>query len=89
MRKSGFSLNEDQKYNEDEIKDILEYGISASWAKKMMEQGFDPIAHTLKDFIEICECLKFTKYVLEVVNNLNGKASKQIYWDELQKWHKW
>ena len=36
----------------------------------MIEQGFDPLNHTIQEFIEFCKCLEFTKDIEEMFTNL-------------------
>ncbi len=36
-------------------KHVDEFIIGNAWQKKMMEQGFDPVAHTLQELEEFCE----------------------------------
>ena len=47
------------KLPEEEIMDILLFGIPNSWSKKMVELGFDTLAHTPNEFIEVCERISF------------------------------
>jgi hypothetical protein len=63
---------EDQMFDEEEIKDILERGIPNKWAKMMIKQGFKPVNHTIQEFIEFCECLEFTKDAECANNSSNG-----------------
>lgn len=51
----------DQKLPTDEILDILEFGMPATWQREFWRQGFDPIAHSIEDFTEFCERLEFTE----------------------------
>jgi hypothetical protein len=40
---------------DDEIMDILTYGIPITWKKKIVELNFDTQAHTPNEFVELCE----------------------------------
>lgn len=40
---------------EEQLLDIAEYGVPNSWQTKMREFGFDPVEHTMTEFIEMCE----------------------------------
>ena len=40
---------------DDELLDILEFGMPSSWQKQMVLQDFDPLQHTIKEFTEFCE----------------------------------
>jgi hypothetical protein len=44
---------------EDEIMDILTYGIPNTWYKKIIELNFDTQASTPNEFIELCERISF------------------------------
>lgn len=43
----------------EEMMDILLFGIPNSWQKKIVELGFDSIAHTPQEFVEICERISY------------------------------
>jgi hypothetical protein len=58
------------KLPEEEIMDILLFGIPNSWSKKMVELGFDTLAHTPNEFIEVCERISFGE------NENNGQKAK-------------
>ena len=46
------------KLPEDEILDLLEFGIPGAWQKAMLLQDFDPQVHTVTDFVQFCERLE-------------------------------
>ena len=50
-----------QKIPEDEILDILEFGVPSTWQKEFWRQGYDPIARSINDFTDFCERLEFTE----------------------------
>ena len=45
---------------EDEVLDILEFGIPAPWQGAMTLQGFNPQSHSIIDFVQFCERLEMT-----------------------------
>ena len=47
---TGNDVNE-TKLPEDEVLDLLEFGIPNSWQKAMVLQDFDPQVHTVNDFV--------------------------------------
>ena len=47
-----------QELPADELMDIAEYAVPATWQRQMMVQGFDAIVHTPGDFVEFCERLE-------------------------------
>ena len=63
---------EDQMFDEEEIKDILERGLPYKWSKLMVEQGFDSVNHTIQEFIEFCERLEFSEDAACANNSSNG-----------------
>jgi hypothetical protein len=71
-----FGPYNDQLFDEDEIKDILERGIPNKWAKIQMEQGFDVVKHSIQEYVEFCERLEFAEDVTETVNSGNGKPKQ-------------
>ena len=42
----------------DEILDILENGVPASWCREFTVQGFDPVDQGLQTFVEFCSRLE-------------------------------
>jgi hypothetical protein len=44
---------------DDEIMDILMYGIPNTWQKRIVELNFDAQAHTPDEFIEMCEHISY------------------------------
>ena len=46
---------EGQELQHDEVMDIAEYGVPATWQRAMVVHGFDPLDHTVPEFIEFCE----------------------------------
>jgi hypothetical protein len=57
------SFNAEQKLEEEEIIDILEFGIPKTWQDQMVLQGFDPTedGRTSQDLVEFCERLEATE----------------------------
>ena len=47
-----------QQLPEDELLDLLEWGIPASWQKDMNRQGFIPVEESLDKFVNFCERLE-------------------------------
>ena len=46
------------KLPEDEVLDLLEFGLPETWQHAMLLQDFDPQVHTINDFIQFCERLE-------------------------------
>ena len=68
---------ENQKMDDDEILENIEFGLPNKFLKKMAEQGFDPTDEDLNKMIEFCERIEFTKD-LEQDPKLKGqKATAQ------------
>eukprot|EP00957_Ditylum_brightwellii_P080590 6129557-Ditylum_brightwellii.AAC.1 len=53
--------NKTQPLNEDELMDILEYGVPAMWHREITVQGFDPVDQGLKKIVEFCTRLELCK----------------------------
>eukprot|EP00957_Ditylum_brightwellii_P191842 14604600-Ditylum_brightwellii.AAC.1 len=47
-----------QPLNTDELLDILEFGVLASWCREFTVQGFDPDNQGLRKFVEFCTRLE-------------------------------
>lgn len=62
-----------QRLDDDDIIEILEYSVPASWQKDMVYQGFNPSEHTATEFIEFCERLEFTE---SMTAQVKGKSSQ-------------
>ena len=52
--------DENSKLPEDELLDILEFGMPNSWQRAMTLQDFDPVEHTVSEFVSFCERLEAT-----------------------------
>ena len=50
--------NPTQPLDKDELLDILEYGVPASWCREFTVQGFDPVDQGLQKFVEFCTHLE-------------------------------
>ena len=68
-----------QGLSEDEIVDIVLYGVPKSWINKMDEHDFDPLAHSLEELISFCERLESAEQLergaAENKQPSNGKKS--------------
>ena len=51
-------FNAGQGLSDDEITDIVLYGVPKSWTHKMDEHDFDPLAHSLEELVSFCERLE-------------------------------
>ena len=49
---------EPTKLAEDEIKDLLEFGMPKSYQCAVVLQGFNPMIHMIAEFVEFCEFLE-------------------------------
>jgi hypothetical protein len=63
----------DQRLTNEEIVDILEFAVPNSWQKRMVLQGFDPLIHTVSEFVSFCERHEFTEGALD---NSKEKGAK-------------
>eukprot|EP00957_Ditylum_brightwellii_P125969 9603983-Ditylum_brightwellii.AAC.1 len=50
--------NPTQPLDEDELLDILEYRVPASWHREFTVQGFDPVDQGLQKFVDFCTRLE-------------------------------
>ena len=50
--------NPTQPLNANELLDILEYGVPASWRREFTVQGFDPVDQGLQKFVDFCTRLE-------------------------------
>jgi hypothetical protein len=71
------------KLPDEEILDILVFGIPNTWQKKMVELGFDSLSHTPNEFIEICERISFgetteTGQNVKTKQNASEKGAKLL-----------
>ena len=51
-------FNPNQSLSNDEIIEILLYGIPKSWQKEMSHQGFDPMSSTIQELVNFMERIK-------------------------------
>lgn len=50
-----------QKLPEDEIMDIAEFAVPASWQNIIVLHGFNPVESTTTEFVEFCERIEFSE----------------------------
>jgi hypothetical protein len=64
-------FDQDQELTEEELLDLLEFGVPNAWQKNMVLQWFDPVIHTPSELVAFCECQEFTE------GNLNNSEDKK------------
>ena len=67
-------FNAGQLLDDDNIMEILEFGIPATWQKHMIYQGFNASEHTATEFVEFCERLEFTEQMTDTVSGKSSQA---------------
>jgi hypothetical protein len=60
---------------EDKLPDIYEFGILATWQKRFLLHGFDPLEHMKQEFFEFYEQLKATEDIFEEYHGAMCKAN--------------
>ena len=68
-------FEDDQKFSQDELLDILLFGTPKSWQREMEKQGFDPMEKKLNQVIDKMESLESTED-FEHDNNTKSVAKK-------------
>ena len=53
--------DQESKLPQDELLDLLEFGMPATWQKAMILQDFDPLDHSIAEFVSFCERLELTE----------------------------
>ena len=66
-----------QKLDEDDLKEVLEFSVPASWQKAMVLQGFNPVDRTITEFVEFCERIEFTEGLENTTKGKNSQASQK------------
>ena len=56
---------------DDELLDLLEFGVPTSWQREMVHQDFDPLRNSLNNFIAFCEHM-------EAVEQADGRPSQSL-----------
>ena len=54
---------EGQQLANDELLDLLEFGVPHLWQREFWRQGWDPIEHSVAEFTEFCERLEFSENI--------------------------
>ena len=67
-------FRDDQQLDTDELLEILEFAVPATWQKAMVLQGFDPLEHTVEEFVEFCERLEFSEDLDETVKGTKSQS---------------
>merc|ERR1712127_29987 len=70
---------------QDEILDLLEFGIPSTWHKAMIIQDFDPVSSTVADFTNFCERLERTESTEKISTKsiFSGKIRKKKHTREV------
>ena len=53
--------DDDSKLPRDELLDLMEFGMPGSWQKVMILLDFDPVNHSIAEFVGFCERLELTE----------------------------
>lgn len=69
--------NEGSKLPDDELCDILEFGIPSTWQKQMTLQAFDPLEHSPLETVEFCERLETTEEIEKSTNDTPKNSSAE------------
>jgi hypothetical protein len=67
-----------QELAQEEINDILEFGVPNSWQKNMVLQGFDPLSHTTSELVAFCERHEFTEGTLDNTEDKQVKPKTSL-----------
>ncbi len=54
-------FHDDQKLSEEDLLELLEFGLPKSWQNQMTLQGFVPSDKTMAEFLEFCDRLEMTE----------------------------
>ena len=69
-------FDEDQEIEEDDLIELIDANIPNTWQQHMVLQDFDPVDHTLQEFIEFCERLEVSEEMDPRKNQNSGKNSE-------------
>ena len=61
------------KLPDEDISDLLEFGLPPTWQKQMALMDFDPVEHPIQDFVEFCERME----EWEIINSHKHKTGKE------------
>ena len=59
MEQFPTAFNAAQKFDDDEVVDILEFGTPNMWQSEMVHLGFDTVVANSQELVEFCEHLEF------------------------------
>ena len=54
-------FGQDQALLNDELLDLAEFATPSSWQRLMVVQGFNPMEHSLQEFVEFCQRMEYTE----------------------------
>ena len=66
-----------QRLSDDDLVEVLEFAVPASWQKDMIYQGFNASKKTATDVVEFCERLEFTETLSESVKGKNSQGDSK------------
>ena len=73
------------KLPEDEVLDLLEFGIPENWQQAMLLQDFDPQVHAVNDFVQFCERLETMEKEEKRKRDFNTESTKSTKSTRLNK----
>lgn len=65
------------KLDDDELLDILEFGCPNAWQKQMLLQNFDPMEHSIQEFVQFCERVELTEEPLQEPTEKKNKKKRR------------
>ena len=54
-------FGDDQALPDDELLDLAEFAMPSTWQRTMIVQGFNPMEHSLQEFVEFCQRMEYTE----------------------------
>jgi hypothetical protein len=73
------NFNQQQKIPEDELKDIVEFGVPSSWRTIWVQHDFQPMQRDMNEIVDFCERIEYSEQINEAVkgdkNNEGPRAN--------------
>jgi hypothetical protein len=76
------NFNDAQKIPEDELKDIVEFGVPASWRTVWVQHDFQPMQRDMGEIVDFCERIEYVEQINDAVKGKNNNKGPRAEADQ-------
>jgi hypothetical protein len=76
------NFNDAQKIPEDELKDIVEFGVPASWRTVWVQHDFQPMQRDMGEIVDFCEQIEYAEQINDAIKGKNNNKGPRAEVDQ-------